>query len=75
MYFFGLVDSGLHILPVYLVRLLHSSSLSPPSPLPLSLSCGLQVMIDVELLGFVYHWGLELNAINVIGEYAYVKAI
>lgn len=25
-------------------------------------------MIDVELLGFVYHWGLEVNAINVIGE-------
>lgn len=26
-----------------------------------------QVMIDVELLGFVYHWGLEINSITVIG--------
>ena len=24
-------------------------------------------MIDVELLGFVYHWGLDVNSITVIG--------
>lgn len=28
-----------------------------------------QVMIDIELLGFVHHWGLEVNGINVIGEW------
>lgn len=28
-----------------------------------------QVIIDVELLGFVYHWGLEVNSITVIGEF------
>ena len=27
-----------------------------------------QVVIDVDLLGFVYHWGLEINSITVIGE-------
>ena len=26
-------------------------------------------MIDIELLGFVYHWGLDVNSITVIGEY------
>lgn len=25
-------------------------------------------MIDTELLGFVYHWGLDINNITVIGE-------
>ena len=25
-------------------------------------------MIDIELLGFVYHWGLQVNGITVIGE-------
>ena len=25
-------------------------------------------MIDVELLGFVYHWGLDVNSITVIRE-------
>lgn len=28
----------------------------------------LQAIIDVDLLGFVYHWGLEVNSITVIGE-------
>lgn len=28
-----------------------------------------QVIIDVGLLGFVYHWGLEVNSITVIGKY------
>lgn len=28
-----------------------------------------QIIIDVELLGFVYHWGLDVNSITVIGEY------
>ena len=28
---------------------------------------GLQVIIDVDLLGFVYHWGLDVNGITVIG--------
>ena len=27
-----------------------------------------KVVVDVELLGFVYHWGLQVNAITVIGE-------
>ena len=31
-----------------------------------------QVIIDVELLGFVYHWNLDVNAITVIGEYSSV---
>lgn len=35
--------------------------------LPPSLS---QVLIDVELLGFIYHWGLEVNSLTVIGELA-----
>lgn len=25
-------------------------------------------MIDIELLGFVHHWGLDVNSITVIGE-------
>lgn len=29
-----------------------------------------QVVIDVELLGFVYHWGLDVNSITAIGEFA-----
>lgn len=28
-----------------------------------------QAMIDVELLGFVYHYGLEVNSITVIREW------
>ena len=28
----------------------------------------IQAIIDVDLLGFVYHWGLEVNSITVIGE-------
>lgn len=28
-----------------------------------------QVIIDVELLGFVYHWGLDVNSLTVIGEH------
>lgn len=27
-----------------------------------------QIVIDAELLGFVYHWGLDVNSITVIGE-------
>lgn len=27
-----------------------------------------QVIIDVELLGFVYHWGLDVNSLTVIGK-------
>ena len=27
---------------------------------------GSQVIIDVDLLGFVYHWGLDVNSITVI---------
>lgn len=27
-----------------------------------------QVIIDVDLLGFVYHWGLDVNSITVIRE-------
>eukprot|EP00752_Nemacystus_decipiens_P014689 g13085.t1 len=30
------------------------------------LVCVTVFIIDIELLGFVYHWGLEVNAINVI---------
>lgn len=25
-------------------------------------------MIDVELLGFIYHWGLDVNSITAVGE-------
>lgn len=28
-----------------------------------------QVIVDVDLLGFVYHWGLEVNSVTVIGEH------
>lgn len=28
----------------------------------------LQFIIDLDLLGFVYHWGLDVNSITVIGE-------
>jgi len=31
-----------------------------------------QVVIDVELLGFVYHWGLDVNSITAIGKFALV---
>lgn len=30
----------------------------------------IQAIIDVELLGFVYHWNLQLNSITVIGGLA-----
>ncbi|CAM9359742.1 unnamed protein product, partial [Ectocarpus fasciculatus] len=32
------------------------------------LVCLTLVIIDVELLGFVYHWNLDVNSITVIGE-------
>ena len=28
-----------------------------------------QVIVDIDLLGFVYHWGLDINSITVIGEF------
>lgn len=28
----------------------------------------IQFIIDLDLLGFVYHWGLDVNSITVIGE-------
>ena len=28
-----------------------------------------QVIVDLDLLGFVYHWGLDINSITVIGEF------
>ena len=36
---------------------------------PLSLlTAAVKAIIDVDLLGFVYHWGLEINGITVVGE-------
>lgn len=49
--------TGVFPRPFYLVCQFHSS-----------LDLAVQVIIDVELLGFVYHWGLEVNSITVIGE-------
>ena len=50
---------------VYLNRCAYISvSLSSAAPL------SPQFIIDVELLGFVYHWGLDVNSITVIGEWA-----
>lgn len=43
------------------------SACGPSALLKPQTSC-LQAIIDLELLGFVYHWGLEVNSITVIGE-------
>lgn len=37
------------------------------------LSCLMwQLVVDVELLGFVYHWGLDVNSITVIGGFLFL---
>lgn len=28
----------------------------------------MQLVIDIELMGFVEHWGLHINSITVIGK-------